>query len=623
MAQEQTSYAGDDVEVVVNVVGSSGSHVAATINTTTTRIHGNSAAPTITTIATGIYKIVFSGVTPAPAEGDRLVVKVNGDISGTAWSEYGIPVKILKPVAAIKTTTDKIESMLQGSSSTQTNNFDTDFGDWSTVGYGGGVGSDTTRSTTYAQSGTHSVQMVNSNETADRTGIAQTLTIASGGGTVSGYYYNNRSSHNTDLNLELWIDGSYVSEFTPSSTQAWVQFSFNLSAGSQTVALVRYQDEDAASGVVYIDTISITNVASTSNYKYTSDALSETPSSGGGGLDAAGVRTAIGLSSANLDTQLSDIPTVSEFNARTLAAADYFDAASDVVTTDTASRDASKATGFNTVAPDNASISAILADTNELQTNQGDWLTATGFATVNPDNASITAIKAKTDQLVFTVANQVDANALTGGGGDDAATIYSYFTGSNRQDTFKATGFNTVAPDNASIANILADTNELQTNQGDWLTATGFATVNPDNTSISLILADTNELQGNQGDWATATGFATVNPDNSSIAAIKAKTDSLTFTIANQVDANAVTGGGQPIGSGAISHTITVNIDGNPAPSVDAWVTTDAAGTNVVAGTLVTDNAGQVTFQLDAGSYYLWCQRSGVNFSNPTAFTVS
>jgi hypothetical protein len=295
----------------------------------------------------------------------------------------------------------------------------------------------------------------------------------------------------------------------------------------------------------------------------------------------------------------------------------------------------------NTVAPDNASVAAILADTADLQANQGQWLTATTTVSSNmrgtdgantvvpntlaPDNSSIASIKSKTDQLAFTVTNQVDANALTGGGGggDSKEDIYTYFTASSRQDTFKATGFNTVAPDNASIANILADTNDLQQSQGDWLTATGFATVNADNASISLILADTNELQGNQGDWSTATGFATVNADNSSIAAIKAKTDSLTFSIANQVDANAVTGGGQPIGSGAISHTITVNIDGNPATAVDAWVTTDVAGTNVVAGTLVSDNAGQVTFQLDAGSYYLWCQRSGVNFSNPTAFTVS
>ena len=48
-------------------------------------------------------------------------------------------------------------------------------------------------------------------------------------------------------------------------------------------------------------------------------------------LDAAGVRTAIGMASANLDTQLGDIPTVPEFEARTLVAAAYFDPAADTV----------------------------------------------------------------------------------------------------------------------------------------------------------------------------------------------------------------------------------------------------------------------------------------------------
>lgn len=83
---------------------------------------------------------------------------------------------------------------------------------------------------------------------------------------------------------------------------------------------------------------------------------------GGGGMTAAETRAALGLASANLDTQLADLPTVSEFNARSLAAADYF-----VVSDYTA--------------PANADITSILADTNELQTNQGNWLTATGFST--------------------------------------------------------------------------------------------------------------------------------------------------------------------------------------------------------------------------------------------------
>lgn len=41
-------------------------------------------------------------------------------------------------------------------------------------------------------------------------------------------------------------------------------------------------------------------------------------------ISAAGIRTAVGLASANLDTQLGDIPTVAEFNARTIPSADYF-----------------------------------------------------------------------------------------------------------------------------------------------------------------------------------------------------------------------------------------------------------------------------------------------------------
>ena len=52
-------------------------------------------------------------------------------------------------------------------------------------------------------------------------------------------------------------------------------------------------------------------------------------------LDAAGVRTAVGLASANLDTQIDGLPTVAEFEARTLPIADYFDPSTDAVTVGT------------------------------------------------------------------------------------------------------------------------------------------------------------------------------------------------------------------------------------------------------------------------------------------------
>jgi hypothetical protein len=121
MAGEQTSYVGDDIKVLVNVIDSTGSHVAATINTSTTRLNGFSTVPTVNTIGTGIYEVVFASVTPAPAEGDRLIAKINGDIGGTAWTEYAVPLKIVadergtdsvvvptSDITAIKTKTDQL-----------------------------------------------------------------------------------------------------------------------------------------------------------------------------------------------------------------------------------------------------------------------------------------------------------------------------------------------------------------------------------------------------------------------------------------------------------------------------------------------------------------------------------
>jgi hypothetical protein len=121
MAGEQTSYVGDDIKVLVNVIDSTGSHVAATINASTTRLNGFSTVPTVNTIGTGIYEVVFASVTPAPAEGDRLIAKINGDIGGTAWTEYAVPIKIVadergtdsvvvptSDITAIKTKTDQL-----------------------------------------------------------------------------------------------------------------------------------------------------------------------------------------------------------------------------------------------------------------------------------------------------------------------------------------------------------------------------------------------------------------------------------------------------------------------------------------------------------------------------------
>ena len=64
-----------------------------------------------------------------------------------------------------------------------------------------------------------------------------------------------------------------------------------------------------------------------------------------------------------------------------------------------------------------------------FKANVSGLATASALTTVDTE---VGQIKAKTDQLTFTVANQVDANALTGGGGDatssNQSTIISHLT---------------------------------------------------------------------------------------------------------------------------------------------------------------------------------------------------
>lgn len=149
-----------------------------------------------------------------------------------------------------------------------------------------------------------------------------------------------------------------------------------------------------------------------------------------------------------------------------------------LVDTTTANTDMRGTDGANTTVPDAsgtaatliaASEAAIIAeiDANEakidlIPTNPMlDTEDGSSFGMI-PDMATATTqavIQGVTDQFVFTVPNQVDANALTGGGGDDAATIYTYFTNGSNEDAFKATGFAT--PTNVTDARdaIIAEVN--------------------------------------------------------------------------------------------------------------------------------------------------------------------
>lgn len=77
-------------------------------------------------------------------------------------------------------------------------------------------------------------------------------------------------------------------------------------------------------------------------------------------------------------------------------------------------------------------------------------------------------------------------------------------------------------------------------------------------------------------------------------------------------------------GTGAITWTYTLTstvAPNDPIADADVWVTTDEAGTNVIASGR-TNASGVVTFFLDAGTVYVFSQKSGVDFDNPDEETV-
>lgn len=73
-----------------------------------------------------------------------------------------------------------------------------------------------------------------------------------------------------------------------------------------------------------------------------------------------------------------------------------------------------------------------------------------------------------------------------------------------------------------------------------------------------------------------------------------------------------------------VDHTyiLTSTINGDPIVGAAVWATTDSAGTNIIdAG--ITDSNGNVTLQLEPGTYYFWRGKSRTTFSDPDTEAVT
>ena len=122
-----------------------------------------------------------------------------------------------------------------------------------------------------------------------------------------------------------------------------------------------------------------------------------------------------------------------------------------------------------------------------------------------------------------------------------------------------------------------------------------------------------------------STGSTAVTVDNAAVAtAVWAKTLSGALTasgalVQSSTNLDVPVSTRVPNGTGAVEYTITEQTPGGqPIANVKVWITTNSAGTNVMAGPKYTNDAGEVSFMLDTGvTYYRWRQKAGYNFTNP------
>ena len=277
-------------------------------------------------------------------------------------------------------------------------------------------------------------------------------------------------------------------------------------------------------------------------------------------LSQTDVRTAVGLASANLDTQLGDIPTVSEFNARTLVASAYFDPATDTVIVGTNN----DKTGYALSSAANDAIgAAFLAYTltkgspgtierafwQSLKATQLADGEVSGTPTASAFDTNLTAVSGAYDHLLLLFTS----GSLAG----EARPIDSYSSTNGRitlQDPL------TAAP-----------------------SASDEFIVVPDHTTptaeiYQYFVSGSNE-DAFKADVSALATQASVDTIDVNVDAIKVKTDQLTFTNPNSVDATAIA----DVDEAAIADAVIAGIGGTDV-TISSVIAEDGTTITIVRG---------------------------------------
>ena len=264
-------------------------------------------------------------------------------------------------------------------------------------------------------------------------------------------------------------------------------------------------------------------------------------------LDAAGTRSAVGLGSANLDTQLTTIDTVvdailvdtdatipAQITARTLAAADYFDPATDTVANVTTVGTVTNKTGYSlsdgAITPAKIQDGAFTSAKFAAGAFDAVWTAATRTLTSIADSSGVTTLLSRIGSALT-----ITSGAVTVGTNNDK-TGYSLTTpplDSTATQAAAAAALTAYDPptraeltsDVGTVTTAIAGLNNLSTAQV--------------NAEVDTALADVGLTPTVTGriDAAISSRLATAGytaPANADIALIKAKTDTLPSDPADQ-----------------------------------------------------------------------------------------
>jgi len=375
-------------------------------------------------------------------------------------------------------------------------------------------------------------------------------------------------------------------------------------------------------------------------YQWTTNALELAPTGGGGGGNAT---------LANQTQILSDIAALNDFDPGTDTVARVT-----LVDTTTTSTDMVDISGLalesslqalndisaqdvytvfttgNNADSFKADVTSLASQTSIYALNDFDpttdvvaRVTLVDTTTVNTDMVDISALATSAEISAlndFDPATDVVARVTLV---DTTTTSTDMVDISGLATSAEISALNDFNPATDTVANVtLVDTTTTNT---DMRGTDGASTFDPAVDAVANVTTVTTvDTCTTNSDMRGTDGANTVAPGNSDISEIKNKTDQLRFTVGNQVDSNALSGsGGTPVGPGGVSTELVMKSAGQPVDNAAVWISTDAAGTDIIAGTLYTNMNGKVSFMLDVGSYYVWASRSGVQFPNPTTLTVT